>query len=496
MNYILLGLTIVCNVFVAIFADTDFLISTDYCKIPNFPAFSEETNLTYIPQNYTKCSDFDLLTYTTVENNTAYLHIKKENEVHYSSGSELYCCYRYVTRKGSIDEPDVGISLTDCRHFSNSVQLEGDIVMVECYNKTTLVYENVHNPIIISNLSKKKISQRAPPSYVTPISVLIVVIDSISRLNLERTMPNTKNVLLANGFTEFVGYNKIDDNTFPNFAALLSGLNLKQSLSICAPTKIGKLDECPMIWYDFRNKGYITAYAEDWASISTFNYFKKGFKDPPTDYYFKPFIEASETLYVTVKDTMPYCAGPETQGERILNLAKDFSNTFRHHPSFGVFWMNTFSHNYINSPSGMDEKVKNFFQDLKQNGILDKSVVILLSDHGIRFGQIRETIQGWYEERLPANYISLPRWFKRRYPTKHANFKKNANKLTSTYDLYMTLQDILNMSVDKFHYNISSSMACTKCSSLFSEIPENRTCEDAGIPVEWCTCIGKFEKKL
>ncbi|RYA67319.1 hypothetical protein DD592_27595, partial [Enterobacter cloacae complex sp. 2DZ2F20B] len=53
---------------------------------------------------------------------------------------------------------------------------------------------------------------------------------------------------------------------------------------------------CPMIWFDFKKLNYITGYAEDEAWINTFNYKKKGFTEPPTDYYFRPYIQGSEKL--------------------------------------------------------------------------------------------------------------------------------------------------------------------------------------------------------
>lgn len=140
----------------------------------------------------------------------------------------------------------------------------------------------------------------------------------------------------------------------------------------------------------------------------------------------------------------------------------------------------------------MDLRFKDFLQGLKSDGILDESMVVLLADHGIRFGEIRQTIQGWYEERLPMNFISLPSWFKEENPTKYENLLINSHRLTSTYDLYMTLQDVLSSSVN--NYNISESLACPSCKSLFSVIPENRSCLHAGVPEEWCTCIGKFNK--
>ncbi|KAJ8984808.1 hypothetical protein NQ317_013005, partial [Molorchus minor] len=435
-----------------------FTVNSNKCKLPNYPVFSEEVNLTYYPQSYTSCTGMGLLTYTTVENNVAYLHVREENVAYYSSGDTdgptISCCYSYITRHGSEEDPDVGIRISSCQEFNGTERIYGETVMVKCFRRELLVYENVHNPITISTPVKQKLNRSSENNKELPISVLFIVIDSVSRLNFARTMPKTRNFLLRNDFMEYLGYNKIDDNTFPNFNALLTGLNLAQSLSICQPNIVGKLDECPMIWYDFRRLGY----------------------NPPTDYYFKPYIEAAETLNVTFKDTMPYCAGPETEDQ----------------PYFGMFWMNTFSHNYINSPSGMDEKVEQFFEDIHHGGILNSSVVILLSDHGIRFGNIRFTNQGWYEERLPVNFISIPPWFRSKYPSKYDNVKRNANKLVSTYDLYMTLQDMLKMSVR--NYTVKPSRACPSCMSLFSEIPEDRSCQEAGIPEEWCTCLGRFNK--
>lgn len=211
-------------------------------------------------------------------------------------------------------------SITDCQPFNSTIPLEDDTVMVKCYLGADIIYSNVHNPIVYTEKIKRKKTGNNLKTDKQPISILFLVIDSISRLNLIRTMPKTRDFLLENGFIELLGYNKIDDNTFPNFNALITGLNLNQSITKCNPTNVGGLDKCPMIWYDFRDAGYVTAYAEDWAQISTYNYLKKGFQNPPTDYYFKPYIEASETLNTDFLDTMVHCTGPEIEGKNTFFL--------------------------------------------------------------------------------------------------------------------------------------------------------------------------------
>ena len=131
---------------------------------------------------------------------------------------------------------------------------------------------------------------------INPFSVLFVGIDSISRLNLLRSLPLTHQFLVDNEWLPLKGYNKIGDNTFPNVMAILTGFNESYAYSKCDPKKLNKLDHCPMIWFDFKKLNYITGYAEDEAWINTFNYKKKGFTEPPTDYYFRPYIQGSEKL--------------------------------------------------------------------------------------------------------------------------------------------------------------------------------------------------------
>lgn len=140
--------------------------------------------------------------------------------------------------------------------------------------------------------------------------------------------------------------------------------------------------------------------------------------------------------------------------------------------------MNTFSHNEITTPKSMDRNVRDFFKKLKNSEILDESIVIFLSDHGIRFGDINNTPRGFYEVRLPMHYISVPTWFKREYPIEMKNFKDNTGKLTSNYDLYMTLQHILKLS--GANHTVTSSRACTNCRSFFEKITTERRCSEAG----------------
>lgn len=92
---------------------------------------------------------------------------------------------------------------------------------------------------------------------------------------------------------------------------------------------------------------------------------------------------------------------------------------------------------------------------------------------------------GWLEERLPFFYIWLPKQFQLEHPEIVQSLKINKNRLTSPYDVYVTLKHILKMSGGQVE---PISISCPTCKSLFTELPIERSCPDAAIDKHWCTC--------
>lgn len=269
--------------------------------------------------------------------------------------------------------------------------------------------------------------------------------------------------------------------------AILLGYNSSLAYHTCDPTIAGRLETCPFVWKNFRDSGYVTAYGEDEASISTFNYHKKGFTHQPTDYYMRPYMLAAEKhLHIKYKHSLKFCLGYKHSADHIYDYAIDFASTYRKDPFFGLFWTNTFSHNDISDPSSMDNKMRHYIRELERRSILNDSMVVFFSDHGLRFGPVRHLATGWLEERLPFMFIWLPPWFKEEHPEIVQALKINRNRLTNPYDLHMTLKHILELS--ERAKNLPSALSCAQCQSLFSEMAWNRSCEDAAIAGHWCTC--------
>ncbi|CAG9865418.1 unnamed protein product [Phyllotreta striolata] len=469
-----------------------YLVSSAKCKIPDFQPFNKEARRFYKKRKYQSCSSKKRLTSVTVADRNATLFVEDSVVPSYSS-SGVKCCYSYVTRAPNPKDPDGKIKLSQCKNFDSNVTVTSDPVYVKCLDSKTgrKTYENVHSFILIDDKVRAKLNKTS--NTAEPMGVLLVGVDSISRLNFVRSLPKSHAFVERHGWIPLKGYNKIDDNTYPNLMGILTGFNNTRAYAVCQPTVVGKLDACPLLWYDFAEAGYVTAYAEDEGAINTFNYRKKGFVRPPVDYYYRPYVLATEKLKKVSKDGMTYCTGAETAGERILKVAEEFAVRFRGYPNFGLFWMNSFSHNDLNSPSGMDDRLAEFLDSLTKSGVTNTSLVIFFSDHGIRFGPIRKTLTGWLEERLPFIYVSFPPAFSRLHRREHANFVSNVHRLTSPYDLHLTLRHVLELGGAP---GGRGAEGCPTCRSLFEPAAGDRSCAEAGIAQHWCTCSDFRESRV
>ncbi|XP_046735845.1 uncharacterized protein LOC124405194 [Diprion similis] len=477
---------------------TGFLVSNSKCQIPERNPFDPLIRQFVTKEKFEPCTKTALLTrIVKMRNGELVLRVNLNVAKNYV---DLSCCWAPIHRSKPSETPDRNvdskISLGSCINFKNEVIIPAnvEVVLVKCKAKdlrprtkknTKTVYENVHSLLRPEKVSEK-LSQRKSSNSTRKLSVLLLGIDNVARWNFERSMPITSRHLKDTGWIELKGYNKMGENTFPNLMAVLTGMNDSQAMKVCKPTETFGFDNCPMIWYSFKNTSYVTAYGEDTAEISTFHYYKAGFVNPPTDFYLRPYIMAAEK-YLPLKrhlDNSYYCTGPELSGVRVFNYALEFAKTFIGVPYFGFFWTNSMSHDNINGVSSVDSNVLDILQRLDYEGILNDSMVIFLSDHGMRYGLFRETIHGWYEDKLPFIYVWLPEWFKAENGEASEALRANGRTLTSPFNLYETLRDILARAGG----DADPSSGCPHCQSLFSEAKKERGCEDVGVSHRWCAC--------
>jgi len=470
-------------------AKEGYLVWNPRCKILETDP-CDESILPFIKEyEAINCTDKPLLTSVVRSGDHHTLVLHAQNLKYYLEGNKtvfddgINCCYSIIRRSGSNDDD---LIVGECLHFHKNVSFSDDeeFVYVKCYTEgeeSEELYQNMHAFVGKSETARMKIRNENLKKDKL-LSVIIIGIDCMSRPNIIRSMPNTYRAL-SKDWVEYKGYNKIGEKTFPNVMAFVTGLNVSSIEKTCMRDAEDPLDDCGFIWNDASNKSYVTLYAEDFVKCATFNWYKFGFLQAPTDHYMRPStIYANQKLNIHPPYPNEICSGPEFDIDRLMNYLFDFSIEYQGHPQFALVWSNSFSHDDVNGPTFVDNKFVSYLSQLEKLGLYNSSFIILLSDHGSRYGLLRQTYLGWLEDRLPFIFFHVPEWWKKENPEKYNNLKSNHDKLTTAFDLYLTLKEVIGGQSE------NGTSSCPDCRSLFTPIPWNRSCTDAGIPFEWCSC--------
>ncbi len=132
-----------------------------------------------------------------------------------------------------------------------------------------------------------------------------------------------------------------------------------------------------------------------------------------------------------------------------------------------------------------------FFKNLQKHGVLNQTVIFFGGDHGsVRDHKYLKTRTGSYESKLPIHYVIVPPWFREKHTQDYTTLQFNGNhRLTSQFDLYPTLQYLLNKG---YNDNSKSTEGYIDPSyigvNLFTKISESRTCGKAGVEPHFCAC--------
>ena len=136
-------------------------------------------------------------------------------------------------------------------------------------------------------------------------------------------------------------------------------------------------------------------------------------------------------------------------------------------------WTETFSDSYDNAVHYQDELIKLFFENLKAQGLMDKTLVFITSDHGESLMEHRTIghVETNYTEAISVPLIAyIPKGILNKTETK--NLKKNLHQLTSNIDIAPTLFDLFELEKEEklnhFYQNYSGF-------SLLKPIPNKRT---------------------
>lgn len=462
------------------FQQTSHVLYTNGCKVPKFDPFDPT-----VIQFYEKISGnipCKGKSYIFVKDNKVILdetQIKKDYK-----DKNFTCTYKAIYRnpKNKTLRADNIFEYGEETVLNVNETLPHEFVKVFCKGEGNVEYED----FLASTPLKPSVEERCTKEtskIVSPniLNIIVVGIDSVSKLNFERHFKMAAEYLRKNlSAFEFNGYMKVADNTFPNLTPLLTGHFVNKYFS--EANKGRYFDDLDFIWKNFSSIGYRTLFAEDAPLMGTYNYVKNGFQYPPTDYFFRPLTLAIEdTPWHLASKVDCWQAIPEIV--HLFNYLRSFLTTMQERPYFAFTWAARLTHGVLNKAGYADKPTFELLKDINNMGLLNRSVLVFMSDHGIRFGGIRKTFIGKIEERMPFLFISFPKWFLDSHAEIKNNLILNQGRLTTPFDLHEMFVDIYQMMSGNKKY-IRTPYGI----SLFREISDTRNCKSAFILPHWCVC--------
>jgi len=129
------------------------------------------------------------------------------------------------------------------------------------------------------------------------------------------------------------------------------------------------------------------------------------------------------------------CLGPYTNDEAILAYLESILDLGHQNktPVFATSWSTTTSHDSYTGIQLLDEPYRDFLLRLEQKGYLENTIMFFMGDHGYRFGKIRETLIGFYEDKLPNLWIYVGSKVKERFPMWEETFRVNSQCVIYSY---------------------------------------------------------------
>lgn len=298
---------------------------------------------------------------------------------------------------------------------------------------------------------------------------------------------------------DFERYNVVGFNSMPNQLPFFCD---------AAPEKLSGLRGEACVWEMFKNAGAVTMMAEEihdqCSSVtSTVNAVYKGahavrLEELPDHQWWKLFCS---------QHIKPCCwaqkgflnpgrrqcvGGGRSLHQVLIGYLEEFWSTYADAPRrwAAVNTMVAHEHFMLRLPS-LDADLAALLLRMASS-VLRDTVMILLSDHGTHGIWYNHFAVGQAEHRSPALLLLLPAGFAQAHPAADAALRRNQRRRVTAYDLHATLRHLADWP--------TMPRPSEEATSLFTDLPDERTCETARVPAEWCLetpqekCHARFEQ--
>jgi hypothetical protein len=353
-----------------------------------------------------------------------------------------------------------------------------------------------------------------PTSPDGPLSVAIIIVDSLSTQQAMRQLPRTMAYLADppdHDSFPLLGYNIVGRGTYNNLGKFYAGV----------PTFDEGEDQRRFLWSAYRDAGFVTSYLMDdgYAVYPSRKYYETDFR--PLEGYramggagvAKNVHKVQDEKVIEARSRL--CFGQDDINDIDLNYTAEFVANHVDRRAFSITHMISCHESTMRLAERLDVPLSTFFERTTQAGSLRDSAIVVMADHGSILSNYYMSPLGALEYKLPLATVLLPKWWTARYPQAAASLHSNIRRLVTPYDLHETLRHLLTYPGpyeattlaafeeatahtygESVHSRIfldgeallSPTATSFSLSLLASTSPLSRTCTDAAIPAKWCAC--------
>jgi hypothetical protein len=303
-------------------------------------------------------------------------------------------------------------------------------------------------------------------------SITNIIIDSLSQMNMHRSLPKSLAQAEAMGGILMTGHHKVGDNSVPNVMAMMTGDSPYWTGKTWITRKNNAPETLPMIIGMFRDWGWNTVFFEDmlhWVG-------------PALRYN----VEIANPWSMTYNDVWWYLKGSIAHNNPIKTF-RDMHLVYKDTPSLIHTHLSEYLHFNLNMGKNYDADLAAMLTNLSNENALDDTFLLLMGDHGYRMQPFANLEQGNIENNMPVLLIIPPKDLAAKHPDWLKNLKANANVLTSHWDIHHMFRDILGIAGGAEEVADVYKDHKVPGTSLFSPLGR-RSCTEAGVPLEFCSC--------
>ncbi|KAG9391906.1 Protein of unknown function DUF229 [Carpediemonas membranifera] len=302
--------------------------------------------------------------------------------------------------------------------------------------------------------------------------VAMIMIDSTSRANFNRQLPDVVSYLQSLGdlpvpydLYSFPFLSVVGTNSQPNQQAMFTGALWDDKRRT-------------LLWEAAREQGWTTGIFSQCCGDDVRMYFVPNYDDwdvAMTGFACDPIFEALSHCHQTGK----VCNGAEGSFAQQARHALDF------HERVDASGQRAFTYIPIEEAHNgnslfrlgyIQPELLLLIQTLVERG---DTAVVLASDHGLHYGRAYASSQVIWEHRNPHLSVLVPMTWSDTHAEEAAAMAGNERVLLGMRDIFSSLVDLLGLDVtDISQYHEERS--------VLHPMPFNRTCADAGISDYWC----------